>query len=44
MFKLAVIYESGKRYVIPIDKFEGILDEETLKKLRAKALKEIQKL
>jgi hypothetical protein len=43
MWQLAVIYSSGKRYVIPFDILDSILSEEQIKQIKAKALKEIQK-
>jgi hypothetical protein len=44
MLQLAVVYEeSDKRYIIPIEAFKDVLDEETIERLKAKALKEIQK-
>lgn len=43
MWSLAIIYESGKRYIIPIDILLKYIDEETLDKIKKEALKEIQK-
>lgn len=43
MFKICLIYDSGKRYIFPIELFESIIDEETLDKIKIEILKEIQK-
>lgn len=43
-FKLALIYDSGKRYTLPSEILEKYVDKETLAKIKAAALKEIQKL
>lgn len=42
--KLAIIYESDKRYTFPIKNFEDILSKEQLKKLEIKIKKEIARL
>lgn len=44
MFKLAIVYEEGKRYIIPFDIVEKYVDEETIHKIKRQALKEIRKL
>lgn len=43
MWRLALIYDSGKRYIIPFDILEKYVDEQTLDKIKKEALKEIQK-
>lgn len=43
MFRLAVIYDSGKRYIIPFEVLDDLLDEETIAKIKKTALKEINK-
>lgn len=44
MFKLYLIYESGKRYIIPFEIVEKLVDKETLEKIKTAAIKEINKL
>lgn len=43
MWRLAVIYESGRRYIIPFEIVEKYVDEEIIDKIKKEALKEIQK-
>ena len=43
MWQLAVVYSSGKRYIVPFDILEEVLTEEQIKQIKAKALKEINK-
>lgn len=43
MFKLMLVYESGKRYILDFEIIEKYVDEETLAKIKAAALKEVQK-
>jgi hypothetical protein len=44
MFHLALIYdETGKRYVLPFELVEKYVDKETVAKIKAAALREIQK-
>lgn len=44
-YSLALIYESGKRYIIPVDILQKTLkiSDEDMKKLEVAILKEIQK-
>lgn len=44
-FSLAIVYESGKRYIIPLDILQKTLklSDEDIKKLEKAVLKEIQK-
>jgi len=46
MFSIAIVYESGKRYVFPIDVLVKTLklSDEDIKKLESAVKKEIQKL
>lgn len=44
MYRLMVVYESGKRYVLPFEIIEKFVDEETAKKIKVEALKEVQKI
>jgi len=44
MFLLQVVYESGKRYIIPFEIIEKYVDKKTIAKIKTEALKEIQKL
>lgn len=44
MFQIALTYDdSGKRYLFPIELLEKFVDEETLAKIKAEILKEIQR-
>lgn len=44
MWSIAIIYDSDKRYVIPFSVVEKYVDKEIIDKIKAEALKEIQKL
>lgn len=45
MYQLALIYtDSEKQYTFPQELLEKLVDEETLAKIKAEVLKEIQKL
>lgn len=46
MLSVAIIYDSGKRYIFPIELAQKVLklSQEDLKKLEAAIKKEIQKL
>lgn len=44
MWKLALIFDSGKRYVLPFSIVEKYVDKETIGKIKTEALKEIQKI
>lgn len=44
MYKLYIVYESGKRYIIPFDILEKHIKEDTISKIKADILKEIKKL
>lgn len=45
MFHLQVVYdESGKRYLVPFEIIEKYVDEETIAKIKAEILKEIQRI
>lgn len=44
MFHLALIYDSGKRYIIPFEIIEKYVDKKTIAKIKTEALKEVQKL
>lgn len=45
MFKLMLVYESGKRYLLPLDFLQKTLklSDEDIETLKKEALKEIQK-
>ena len=44
MWSVAIIYESGKRYILPFSIPEKYVDSETLDKIKVEALKEVNKL
>lgn len=44
MWHLALIYDSGKRYILDFSIVERYVDSETLAKIKAEAKKEIRKL
>lgn len=44
MYKLAVIYDSGKRYIVPFSVVEKVLKKEDVEKLKTAVLKEVNKL
>lgn len=44
MFRLAVVYESGKRFIIPFEIVEKFVDKETVAKIKAEVKKEVRKL
>lgn len=44
MWNLAVVYTSGKRYIIPFDIVEKYVDKEIIDRIKAEALKEVNKL
>lgn len=44
MYQLAVVYDSGKRYIIPFDILSDFLSEEDIDKIKTQALKEVSKL
>lgn len=44
MLQVAIIYDSGKRYIFPIEIIEKYVDKEILDKIKAELIKEIQKL
>ncbi len=46
MFKVALIYESGKRYILPIELISEVvkLTDSDIERLKVIVLKEIQKL
>lgn len=43
-WSLMVVYESGKRYLVPFEIIEKHVDEETVAKIKADVLKELNKL
>jgi hypothetical protein len=43
MWRLALVYESGKRYILPFDIVEKYVDKEIIDKIKIEALKETQK-
>lgn len=43
MFRLALIYDNEKRYIISFDVVEKFVDEKTLAKIKTEALKEVNK-
>lgn len=43
MWKLMVVYESGKRYIIEFDTLSKHLTKEQIEKIKKEALKEVQK-
>lgn len=43
-WKIALVYDSGKRYIIPFEVVEKYVDKETIAKIKTEALKEVQKL
>lgn len=43
MFRLAIIYDSGKRYIVPFEIIEKYVDSKIIDKIKADILKEIQK-
>lgn len=44
MWQLMVVYNSGKRYILPFDIVEKFVDKQTLEKIKKAALKEVNKL
>lgn len=46
MFSIAIVYESGKRYILPVDVLVKTfkLSDEDIKKLEAVVKREVQKL
>lgn len=44
MFSLAIVYDSGKRYIVPFAVVEKYVDNKTIEKIKTEALKEVQKL
>ena len=44
MWSIALIYDSGKRYILPFEIVEKYVDKEIIDKIKMEALKEIQKL
>jgi len=38
-----VVYDSGKRYLIPFEIVEKHVDKDTIEKIKSDALKEVQK-
>lgn len=44
MYQIQLIYiESGKKYTFPVEMLEKYVDEKTIAKIKAEALKEIAK-
>lgn len=44
MFRVALIYDSDKRYVLPFSIIEKFVDEKTAKNIKKEVLKEVQKI
>lgn len=44
MWQLMVVYESGRRYLIPFEIVEKYVDKQTIDKIKADVKKEIRKL
>jgi hypothetical protein len=44
MWQLCIIYESGKRYIIPFETLSKHLTKEQIETIKKEALKEVQKL
>jgi hypothetical protein len=44
MFQIAIVYDSGKRYILPFNIVEKYVDKEIIAKIKTEALKEINKL
>ncbi len=44
MFSLCLIYDSDKRYIIPLETLEKVLTKDQIKKLKKEALKQVQQL
>lgn len=44
MFRLALIYDTDKRYILPFEIVEKYVDKKILDKIKKEALKEIQKM
>lgn len=42
-WRLALIYDSGRRYIIPFEVVEKYVDKKTIAKIKTEALKEVQK-
>jgi hypothetical protein len=42
-WSLALVYESGRRYILPMEILEKFIDKQTLDKIKKEALKEIAK-
>lgn len=42
-YKLALIYDSGKRYILDFSIVEKLVDKGTIAKIKREALKEVQK-
>lgn len=42
MWQLCVIYESGKRYIIPFDTLDKHLTKEQIEKIKKDVLKQVQ--
>lgn len=43
-FKLMLVYDSEKRYLIPFSIVEKFVDKKTIDKIKTEALKEVQKV
>jgi hypothetical protein len=44
VWHLALIYDSGKRYIIPFEVIEKYIDSETVEKIKTESLEEVQKI
>lgn len=44
MWRLYIVYDSDKRYLVPFEIVEKYVDEQTIAKIKKAALREIQKL
>jgi len=44
MWRLQVVYDSGKRYLIPFEIVEKYVDKDTIEQIKIEALKEVQKI
>lgn len=44
MYQIYLVYESGKRYILPFEIVEKYVDKQIIDKIKREAIKEINKL
>lgn len=44
MFSIFLVYDSGKRYILPMEILEKHISKKTLEKIKVEALKEVQRI